>query len=161
MKAFLVLIFTVFLALGLTAQSSESTMMKADDSTMMKADDSTMMKADSSAYDLKGLGPQVIPFTSEKAAWSLAKKQTVVYFFAATWCPDCQATYRDVKANYAKLPRELVLVFVDYDKAKDLKAKYGVVAQHTFVVVGPKGEAKKSWSGAKTVAEIADKALSM
>jgi len=83
----------------------------------------------------------------------------VVYFFAATWCPDCQATYRDLKANGSKLPANLTVLFVNYDKSADLKKKYGVTTQHTFVVVGPAGEKKKVWTGSMTAADLVKNAL--
>ena len=129
----------------------------AADGSMMKADqpaaaDGSMMKAapgsaapkmmvsdtdkqmavdpmDASAYNLKGLGKQVMAFSSEAAAEKLAKTQSVVYYFAATWCPDCQATYKDIKANFAKIPASVTILFVNYDKASDLKKKYGATKQ--------------------------------
>jgi len=154
---------------GLNAQNSDSTMMKSGsagstDGTMMKvappmmvSDSDRKMSADPmdiSAFNLSGLGKQVVAFTSEAAAQTLAQKQTVVYFFAATWCPDCQATYKDVKANFSKLPMNFTLVFVNYDKAKDLKQKYGITAQHTFVLVGAMGEKKKVWTTSATVSDL-------
>jgi len=153
MKAFLFLTLSLVVAASLSAQTSGSTMMKAEGSSS----DSSMMKAESvvvAGYELAGLGPNVVAFSDEKEAWALAKTKTVVYFFAAGWCPTCQATYRDLKANFSSLPGSLVLVFVDYDSAKDLKKKYGVTYQHTFVSIGPKGEKKKTWSGSSTLADI-------
>jgi thiol-disulfide isomerase/thioredoxin len=192
LAALAALLFTA----GLTAQSTDGTMMKSDsstaDGTMMKSDDtmmksdntmmnsdntmmksdSTMMKSDASmmvsdadrkmsadpmdisAFNLKGLGNQVVAFKSEAAAQALAKKGTVVYFFAATWCPECQATYKDLKANFSMLPKNFTLVFVNYDKAKELKMKYGITAQHTFVQLGAMGEKKKVWSTSMTVGDL-------
>jgi thiol-disulfide isomerase/thioredoxin len=152
-----------------TMMKSDSTMMKSDGAaktgtSMMVSDDTRKMSADPmdiSAYNLKGLGKQVSAFTTEADAWALAKNQTVVYFFAATWCPDCQATYQDLKTNFAMLPMNFRLVFVNYDKAQDLKKKYGITMQHTFVLVGAMGEKKKVWSGTTTVAGILKTATSM
>ncbi len=151
------------LGFGLGSQETQAPA-KAD--TMMKAEDSaatagSMMKANDSAYNLEGLGPQVAPFTTETAAQSLAKSNTVVYFFAATWCPDCQATYRDLKANSGKLPKNFFLVFVNYDKESALKTKYGISAQHTFVVVDATGAKKKVFNGTDTVADLVKTATSM
>lgn len=185
-NAFLI---SVLLAGAAFAWAEDNTMMKSDKpaagASMMKADDSmakssdSMMKSsdtmmvsdadkkmamdpmDSTAYNLKGLGKQVVAFTTEKDAMMLAKSQTVVYFFAATWCPDCQATYKDIKTNASMLPMGVTLVFVNYDKATELKKKYGVTSQHTFVVVGPNGEKKKVWNGASTVADIVKNAKMM
>ena len=168
---------------------AQDTMMKsnkpAPDGTMMKADadnvpaGGSMMKAaepmmvtesdrkmsadpmDISAYNIKGFGKQVIAFTTEAAAQALAKNQTVVYYFAATWCPDCQATYKDFKANFAKIPKNVTVVFVNYDKSSDLKKKYGITSQHTFVVVGAMGEKKKVWMGTTTVSDLVKSATMM
>jgi len=149
---------------------SDTTMMKSD-STMMKSDSMMVSEADQkmsadpmdiTAYNLKGLGPQVVPFTTLKDAMMMGKaNSTVVYFFAATWCPDCQATYKDLKAHFTTLPKDFLIVFVNYDKSKDLEKKYGITAQHTFLIVGPTGEKKKLWSGTTTVADIVKTALAM
>jgi len=152
MKKALVLSF--FVALTVLAWSQDT--MKKDpapstDGSMMKAAPAMM---DSSAYDLAGLGNQVVAFTTEKAAMTLAKNQTVVYFFAATWCPTCQETYKDLKAHFSKLPLGTTLVFVNYDKATDLKKKYGVTSQHTFVLIGQGGEKRKIWTGSTTVDDL-------
>ena len=132
---------------------------------MMKSDrsgpsDGRMMKADPSVYDLSGLGPQVVAFTTEADAQRLAKTQTVVYFFAATWCPTCQATYKDLQSHVRTIPSNLTLVFVNYDKSFDLKKKYGITVQHSYVVIGPQGEKRKTWSGSMTVADLLRNALS-
>ena len=143
--------------------ASDGTMMKSSGS-MTVSDSERKMSADPmdiSAYNLKGLGPQVVAFTTEMAAWDLARTKTVIYFFAATWCPDCQATYRDLKTAYKNIPSNVVLVFVNYDKALDLRTKYGITAQHTFVVVGGDGMAKKTWAGTDSVADIVRTATSM
>ena len=155
------LLVSVILSLTLSVWAQDGTMMKADN---LSPADGSMMKAepmDASAYSLKGLGSQVVGFTSEMAAQNLAMKSTVVYYFAATWCPDCQVTYKDLKANFAKLPPNLTLVVVNYDKSSDLKKKYGVTMQHTFVVIGTKGEKKKVWNGPTMVSDLIKNAASM
>lgn len=153
MKRLVTAVLFGLLALGAWAQ--DGTMMKSDkpasDASMMKSDRG---RSDPSAYDLAGLGPQVVAFTTEKDAWDRARTQTVVYFFAATWCPTCQALYQDLRAHGQDLPPKVTLVFVNYDKSYDLKKKYGVTAQHTFVAVGPDGTNRKAWNGTSTVAEF-------
>jgi len=164
------LLVSAILALVVGAWAQDNTMMKSDkaapaDGTMMKSESTMVSDADkkmaadpmdASAYNLKGLGPQVSAFTTPAVAMADAKIKdlTVVYFFAATWCPDCQATYQDLKANYSMLPKNFKVVFVNYDKAVGFKTKYGITAQHTFLMVGPNGEKKKVWNGGNTVAEL-------
>lgn len=147
MRRSLVFIMTILLINGAGAQE---TMMKSEKS----ASDGTRMKADDSVYSVGDLGPRVVGFTTEAAAWALARTQTVVYFFAATWCPDCQALYQDLRVNLKTLPAGMTVVFVNFDKSFDLKKKYGVTSQHSFVVVGPAGERKKAWAGSLTAAAL-------
>lgn len=106
-------------------------------------------------FNLTGLGPGIVPYSGEAAAWAMAADRRAVYFFAASWCPTCKAAYQDLKANYAKVPKDLVIIVVDYDKSAGLKSKYGVTYQHTFVAIGAKGERLKVWSGGTSVADIA------
>jgi len=77
---------------------------------------------------------------------------TVVYFFHASWCPDCKATDAALVAD--GVPDGLTVVKVDYDTATDLKKKYGVTTQHTFVAVDPEGMATKKWTGSANGAAI-------
>jgi len=107
-----------------------------------------------SFYDVSALGPQVLPFTTEQAAQELAKTHTVVYFFTATWCFECQETYRDVQANLKAIPSDFTLIYVNYDQESILKQKYGVTVQHTFVLVGTQGERKKIWVGTIPIVDI-------
>ena len=88
----------------------------------------------------------------EPAKLALAKTDTVVLFFAADWCPTC----READANLSKteIPAHLHILKVDYDSSIDLKKKYGVTYQHTFVRVDADGNMLKKWSGSTTVEEI-------
>ena len=141
--------------------------MKKDDAMMQKdpMKEDSMMKQDSMMVDpsmavfaLTGLAPTAIPYSGEAAAQKLAAEKRVVYFFAASWCPSCKATYEDLKVSAMKAPQDLAIVVVDYDKEAELKAKYGITYQHTFVAIGPMGEKLSVWSGTTKLAEIAMKA---
>ncbi len=120
----------------------------------LKADNSLVDPSDPSQYNVSGLGPSVVRFTTEADAQALAATGPTIYFFAATWCPHCQATYKDIQANFKSIPANVHLVFVDYDKANALKEKYGITMQHTFVMINPAGEKVKIWAGTETVASI-------
>jgi thioredoxin 1 len=84
--------------------------------------------------------------------------QRVVFFFHAPWCPSCRGTEQDVVAHAGSFPEKLTLVKVDYDSETDLKQKYGITTQHSFVWINPPGGAAKKWSGSPTVADIAAQA---
>ena len=96
-------------------------------------------------FDLTGLSPRLVPFSDEQSAQELARKGPAVYFFAASWCPDCREDYEDLKANLYRLPADLSVIFVDYDAAADLKKKYGVPIQDVFVQIDAKGARLKLW----------------
>jgi len=133
-------------------------MMKED---TMSATDTMTLKDPPGFYSTARMQPHVMPFTTTEAAQGYAAKGPTVYFFAATWCPTCQATYKDLESRYGQLPMGVTLVMVNYDKATDLKTRYGVVTQHTFVQIDTKGDKIKSWVGSTTVADIAKKISAM
>jgi thiol-disulfide isomerase/thioredoxin len=143
-------------AMGNKQEESPPAASAPGDARSQEAGNSMMAAADpaKAVFDLSGMAPGVLPFSSEAAAQALAARRQVVYFFAASWCPTCRDTYRDLKANAGSIPENLVIVVVDYDKSAALKTKYGVTYQHTFILLGPAGEARRTWSGSKTIADI-------
>ena len=79
----------------------------------------------------------------------------VVLFFAADWCPTCQEATTNLEADPAAIPGGLAIVRVDYDDSDELKQKYGVTTQHTFVQVDADGNEVAKWTGSVTADEIA------
>ncbi len=49
----------------------------------------------------------------------------------------------------------MTIVVVDFDTANDLRQKYGVTVQHTFVQVDAEGNELAKWSGSVTADEVA------
>ena len=133
---------------------SSSDMMKSDTMKSGGSMSNSMSNGSSTFYDLSGMTPEVVPFTTQAAAEAMAKDHTVIYFFAASWCPTCQATYKNLKAHYQDIPDNVRLVVVNYDTATALKTKYGITQQHTFVEIDSQGNQKKIWSGTTTVQSI-------
>lgn len=82
----------------------------------------------------------------------LANQGQVVLFFNAKWCPDCQRASKNFQSQ--PIPDGLTILSVDYDKYTDLKKKYGVTYQHTFVQVDASGNQIKKWSGSNTPADV-------
>jgi thiol-disulfide isomerase/thioredoxin len=76
-----------------------------------------------------------------------------VLFFYAAWCPDCQGT--DASIKQTGVPDDINVVKIDYDTANDLRKKYGVTQQHTFVLIGEGGEELKKWTGSDGADDIA------
>lgn len=70
-----------------------------------------------------------------------------IIFFHANWCPTCRAADKDIKNNLSSIPKNLTILKTDYDTQKDLRKKYGVTGQHTFVQVDSEGKMITKWSG--------------
>ncbi len=69
----------------------------------------------------------------------LANGKTKVLFFHAAWCPECKEADQLLKSWFPSKDFTRSVYKVDYDTAKELKVKYGVTYQHTFVVVDGNG----------------------
>ncbi|WP_353952323.1 thioredoxin family protein [Knoellia sp. S7-12] len=92
-----------------------------------------------------------------KSQMGSRESSKVVYFFHASWCHDCRTTEKSISDD--GVPAGLTVVKVDYDKETDLKKKYGVTVQHTFVQIAPDGEQLAKWSGSKSGAAIKSKTI--
>jgi thiol-disulfide isomerase/thioredoxin len=119
----------------------DETMTSSSSEVMMKKDDVMMVK-----------GATYEAYSPEKLA--NAEAGNVVLFFRAGWCPTCRTVDADIKANMNNIPANLTILDVDYDKSSDLKKKYGVTTQHTFVQVDSKGNLIKKWMGGSTLASV-------
>lgn len=64
-----------------------------------------------------------------------------VLFFAASWCPSCQANDARLSEWYNNGGLYISVYKIDYDNSADLKARYGVVQQDTFVRIDAEGNA--------------------
>lgn len=78
---------------------------------------------------------------------ALANRGPTILFFKAGWCPTCGVAQEDIDQNLADLPENVSIVTVDYDAETELKEKYGVTYQHTFVQIDNAGEKVSLWNG--------------
>jgi thioredoxin 1 len=83
---------------------------------------------------------------------SVGGDDAVVIFFHAPWCPDCVATDASLRSD--GVPDGLTVVKADFDTETDLRARYGVTVQHSFVQLDG-DEAVRAWTGSRTGADIA------
>ena len=74
----------------------------------------------------------------------------VVLFFNATWCPDCRAITEALTSDPGKIPAGTTVVSVDYDQHADLRQRYGVTMQHTFVQINSSGDKVRQWASTST-----------
>ncbi len=85
-------------------------------------------------------------YTDLAAAKALAADGPTVLFFAADWCPYCQADLKDLNANGSRLGG-ITVVVVDYDKERQLEKTSGVTVQDTFVQIDAAGTRLAAWNG--------------
>ncbi len=78
---------------------------------------------------------------------AVAENKTVVLFFHANWCPTCKTADVDITENLSDIPENVVVLKTDYDSEKELKKKYNVTYQHTFVQIDQNKEMVTSWNG--------------
>lgn len=81
---------------------------------------------------------------------------TIILFFKANWCGTCSDLDKDIQANQAKIPKNIYILKVDFDKDIAMTAKYGVSVQHTLVATTYNGEMLRRWTGSRSLKEILD-----
>lgn len=89
-------------------------------------------------------------YSAESVKSEQAKGQKVVLFFHAKWCPSCIMANRAFTKNPQEIPTGVTVLKVDYDNSDELKQKYEVTYQHTFVQIDNEGELVTKWTGGDT-----------
>lgn len=68
-----------------------------------------------------------------------------ILFFHAPWCPECRAFEAAIEGS--TIPDGVQVLKVDYDSATELRQRYGVTLQSTFVSVDKSGNEVSTWVG--------------
>jgi thiol-disulfide isomerase/thioredoxin len=68
-----------------------------------------------------------------------AKGQKIL-FFHAPWCPQCRSIEKTILEDKNSIPSGITILKVDYDSHQELRQKYGVTIQTTFVKINASGE---------------------
>ena len=91
--------------------------------------------------------PQYVAYTPTIIQESANQGKKVVLFFHASWCPTCKAANEDLLNKIDQIPDDIIIVKTDYDTYTNLKEKYGITYQHTFVQVDGEGNQITVWNG--------------
>lgn len=95
-----------------------------------------------------------IAYSPQAVQQAAAQGKKPVLFFHADWCPTCRAADKDINKKLDQIPEDIVILKTDYDKETELKEKYGITYQHTFVQVDGQGNEITKWNGGALEAVI-------
>lgn len=126
---------------------------KTEDQAMMKKEDvameaDKMTKTDESmekdaAMSKHGAYVTLADYNADPSKYADTQK---VYFFHASWCPICQGIDKEITADSSTIPANVTLIKTDFDNSTELRQKYGVTYQYTFVQVDNSGNETAQWS---------------
>ncbi|MBN1685510.1 MAG: thioredoxin family protein [Spirochaetales bacterium] len=88
----------------------------------------------------------IVAFSTLENAQRAAEKGPVVLFFNAAWCPTCRTALADIASRREELG-DITVILVDYDKERELKRRYAVTSQHTYVHIDESGGVMSLWNG--------------
>jgi len=129
-------IAVIFLSQNKNTDKNTSMATSSDIKEEVMEEKSDKMMAEDSRY---------VDFTAQK--FEEAKDKKRVYFFHASWCPTCKVVNKEFSENSTGIPEDVMIFKTDYDTENELKKKYNITYQHTFVFVDENGSEIKKWNG--------------
>jgi thiol-disulfide isomerase/thioredoxin len=132
--------------MAMAKKAETEAMMKKDEAAAMEKDkmasaETAMSKDD--AMSKHGSYVTLADYNKDPSKYADTKK---VYFFHASWCPICQGIEKEINADMTKIPAGVTLIKTDFDSSTELRQKYGVTTQYTFVQVDNNGNETAQWS---------------
>jgi thiol-disulfide isomerase/thioredoxin len=118
--------------------------------------DSSVSETPSASETTNESAGDFIPYESFVTSGDKYSDSKVVLFFNAVWCSTCKQARENIEASLGEIPQDLAIVVVDFDDSIELRKKYGVTVQHTFIEIDSSGEPLGKWSGSVTVDQIVE-----
>ncbi len=143
-KYLLPLVLSAVIALGGCSQMNSSPDAMSSDAMSPAPSPSAAMSHSEAASQ------SYITYDQYQASKDTYADSKVVLFFNATWCPDCRAINEALTSDPGKIPAGTTVVSVDYDQHADLRQRYGVTMQHTFVQINSSGDKVRQWASTST-----------
>lgn len=88
-----------------------------------------------------------LDYSTENFDRAVLARHKIVLFFHAPWCPFCRAADKAFTERLGEIPQNVTVLKTDYDTSSDMKTKYGVTYQHTFVQVDSNMNLITKWNG--------------
>lgn len=133
-------------------EAGESMMQTDPADAMMEGEEAietdAMMEEPSMESEEQGMMKKgsYVPY-SEQTAIQAAQDGKAVLFFHASWCPTCKVANEAFTSRSGEIPAGVTVLKTDYDTEAELKAKYGITYQHTFVQIDENGNEITKWNG--------------
>ena len=129
----------VFTAKTMTDKRSQQTAAAGDLQIQADSNIETQTQAPAESSSLPGR------YTSYSTDLANEAYPVTLLFFYAAWCPECRAFKQAITTN--PIPEGVQVLEVNYDKESELKQKYGVTLQTTFVKTNSNRENLGKWVG--------------
>jgi len=77
--------------------------------------------------------------------------EKTILFFKADWCGSCRILDKNLKKDIADIPKDTLIIDVDYDQNQELNRKYQITYPHVLVQVDKNGEVIKKWTSSRNL----------
>jgi len=91
--------------------------------------------------------PRYYVYSPQTLALAQQSDAKVVLYFWAPWCSTCASLEQDIHKDPNLIPKDVIIVRVDYDHDVQLKQQYHITLQHTFVQIDQHGNPLQTWVG--------------
>lgn len=92
-------------------------------------------------------GSRYVNYSERILEQELESGNKVLLLFYADWCPTCTTLEQDLTENINNLQDAISVVKINFDTETELKQKYVVNYQHTFVQLDSEGNRIHKWVG--------------
>lgn len=142
----LIILFAVLVGAGILFLGNKNkNSLQSQPVTSNPQGESTAVK-NNSQPDTAGLAQRYVDYSTQTLTKATQNNGKAVIFFKASWCPSCVAADKDFQANFDKVLQNVTILKTDYDTATDLKKKYNITSQDTFVQVDSQGKEITKWN---------------
>lgn len=111
--------------------------------SMAKACDQTPVQSGSPVI----LAPGYMMYSLQALNAATQQSNKIVLYFWAPWCSTCTSFDQDLQSGKIHIPSGVIVLRVSYDQALDLRDRYHVTVQHTFVEIDKQGNPISYWVG--------------
>lgn len=133
-------------------ESSSNDSSESQSIASSELEESSIVDEKSSAKDVEKSSKGFIEYSDESLVSAADSKR--ILFFHAEWCSTCKFFEKQITST--EIPSDVTILKVDYDTETELKEKYGVNVQSTFVLIDESGEVVESWPFASGLRSIQD-----